>query len=135
MKKVNWIKITGTAALLHIVLAVLSFFEVVIYSYYINKGQNNAFYEAHATKTAPYISGIFGSVLIYFFVIQLTKRKRYSPFLIGIGLPLLYTLLDVLLLITASANWAEQLNAILISNLIKLAIGIIAAFVVKLSKK
>jgi hypothetical protein len=134
MKRINWLKILGVAILIHVILIALSFIEVFIYSTLINPGQTKEFYEGHATKTAPYVATIAGFILMYLFVVRLNRKKETNPFLIGFALPIIYIIIDFILLASTTPDWTKQLNIPLISNFIKLLAGIIAAYRIKQSK-
>lgn len=110
-------KLIGLALLTMVVLILLSFLEVAIYSYLINPGHDEAFYEAHAFESAPWISAIFGFV-IFFLVARYWKRKGYSnlPRLI-ILFPVVYVLLDIVVITTAGAGqWSSFIWIFLIAN-------------------
>lgn len=112
-------KLIGLATLTMITLVVLSFIEVTIYSYLINPGQNESVYEAHANASAPYISAVFGFV-IFFLVVRYWKKKQY-PNLSRLALlfPLIYVLLDVILLTAAAVSWADFILVFAIANTAK----------------
>jgi hypothetical protein len=134
MKRISWLKIFGIAILIHVILIALSFLEVFIYSTLINPGQTKVFYEGHATKTAPYVATIAGFILMYLFVVRLSRKKETNPFLIGLALPIIYIVIDFILLAVTIPDWTKQLNIPLISNFIKFLAGIIAAYRVKTAK-
>lgn len=128
MKQVNWLKVFGFAILMHVILIGLSILTVFIYSLVINPGQPEAFYEAFAVKSGPYVSAIGGFILVYLFVIWLNRGKTVSPFIIGLGLPTVYIIIDYLLVAFTMPNWTEGLPVMLVSDAIKLLAGIIAAY-------
>lgn len=112
-------KLIGLVTLTMITLVVLSFIEVTVYSYLINPGQNESVYEAHANASAPYISAIFGFV-IFFLVVRFWKKKQY-PNLSRLALlfPLIYVLVDVILLTVAGVSWADFILVFAIANTAK----------------
>src|SRR5690606_6020345 len=112
-------KLIGLATLTMITLVVLSFIEVTVYSYLINPGQNESVYEAHANASALYISAIFGFV-IFFLVVRYWKKKQY-PNLSRLALlfPLIYVLLDVILLTAAAVSWADFILVFAFANTAK----------------
>lgn len=112
-------KLIGLAVLTMITLVVLSFIEVTVYSYLINPGQNESVYEAHANASAPYISAIFGFV-IFFLVARFWKKKQY-PNLSRLALlfPLIYVILDVILLTAAAVSWADFILVFAFANTAK----------------
>lgn len=110
-------KLIGLALLTMVVLVLLSFLEVAIYSYLINPGHDEDFYEAHAYASALWISAIFGFV-IFFLVARYWKRKAYSNLRrLIILFPVVYVLLDIMI-ITASAagQWSSFIWIFLIAN-------------------
>src|SRR5690606_3634297 len=102
-----------------ITLVMLSFIEVGVYSYLINSGQDESVYEAHANASAPYISAIFGFV-IFFLMVRYWKKKQY-PNLSRLALlfPLIYVLVDVILLTAAGVSWANFILIFAIANTAK----------------
>ena len=73
MKQYMILKLIGLTILTMIVLVILSFLEVAVYSYLINPGQEQSVYEAHANTSAPYISGIFGFIVFFFVSLSITS--------------------------------------------------------------
>jgi len=117
MNKFRILKLIGFAIATMIFLVLLSFLEVAIYSYLINPGQIESFYEQHAMLTAPYISGIFGFIVFYL-VTQYWTRKQYdSVFSLSILYPSIYVLIDLLILIpTGFLFTIEAFTIFLIAN-------------------
>jgi hypothetical protein len=119
MKKYVILKLIGLAILTMITLVIISFIEVAVYSYLINPGQENNFYEAHAELTAPYISGIFGFI-VFFLVARYWKKKEYpDAFKLAILFPLIYVLLDVTLITAAGVKWSDFILIFAIANTAK----------------
>jgi len=116
MKKYAVLKLIGLAMLTMITLVFISFLEVAVYSYLINPGQDAAVYDAHALSSAPYISGIFGFI-IFFLVVRYWKKKKYPNLTTLVFLfPLIYVLLDLIIVTAAGVRWAEFLIIFLIAN-------------------
>ena len=116
MKKYVILKLVGLAILTMITLVIISFIEVAVYSYLINPGQPVSVYDAHAKDSAPYISGIFGFI-IFFFVARYWKKKSYPGLLKLVLLyPLIYLVLDVILLTMAGINWADFIPIFALAN-------------------
>lgn len=92
-----WLKLIGVALLLHIVLIVISILEVAIYSNLINPGKGKAFYSAHATVSAPWVSAIFGSLFMFLLVKRFIKRFSQQHLAYTIWLPVIYIVIDFLL--------------------------------------
>lgn len=96
-----WLKLIGTVLLLHVILVVLSIIEVAIYSIAISPGKEKAFYEEHATQSGPWISAIFGSLLMFFFVKHYLKRFDHQQSTYAIGLPVIYLGIDLILIVVS----------------------------------
>lgn len=119
MKKYVIPKLIGLAVLTMITLVIISFLEVAVYSYLVNPGQEERVYEAHANASAPYISGIFGFI-VFFLVARYWKKKKYPDagkraFLF----PLVYVLLDIILITAAGVKWADFIFIFAIANAAK----------------
>ena len=121
MKKYMIPKLIGLVILTMVTLILLSFAEVAVYSYLINPGQDVSVYEAHANVSAPYISGIFGFI-IFFLVARYWKRKQYDHVIQLVFLfPLIYILLDIIIISASGVNWADYYHIVLIANAAKIA--------------
>jgi hypothetical protein len=129
-EKINWWKVAGAVVLTHIILIALSILETTIYSYLVNPGQPLEVYQRHAEMAGPWISSIFGSAIIFFFVYKLNKGKTVNPFIIGIALPVAYTVIDIAILIVMGFD-AGMLPSVLGFSTVKIAAGVIAAYWVK----
>ncbi len=102
-----------------ITLVIISFIEVAIYSYLINPGQDQSVYEAHANLSAPYISGIFGFI-VFFLVAHYWKKKEYpNVFKLTILYPLIYVLLDIIIITAAGVKWSDFILIFAIANTVK----------------
>ncbi len=120
MKKLVLLKLAGLAVLAMITLVIFSFLEVAVYAYLINPGQSESFYEAHANSTAPYISGIFG-FLVFFFVARYWTKKGYeNAFRLALLFPLVYILLDAILITAAGVSWSEFIFIFTLANIAKI---------------
>lgn len=119
MKKFVIPKLIGLVLLTMITLVLISFAEVAVYSYFINPGQQESVYEAHANDSAPYISGIFGFI-IFFLVARYWKKKEYRDvFKLVILFPLLYLLLDVIIITAAGVKWSDYILIFALANTAK----------------
>ncbi len=129
--KIPWLKIIGWALLLHIILIALSILEVVIFSTIIEPGQEPTYYEQHAQITAPYISIIFG-IILFFFISRLLVKKRYNKRkLIGLLLPAIYIIMDLLFLQLSDTDWGQQFWTFMISFITKVLASYIGATTIK----
>lgn len=118
MKKHTVLKLIGLAVLVMITLVLISFIEVAVYSYIINRGQENNVYERHAELSAPYISGIFGFI-VFFLITRYWKKKGYQEKLVFL-FPLTYILLDVVvILLAATDEWSSFILIFIIANTAK----------------
>jgi hypothetical protein len=119
MKKYVILKLIGLAILTMITLVTISILEVTVYSYLINPGQEVSVYDAHAEMTAPYISGIFGFI-VFFLVARHWKKKKYQNLLKLVFLfPLIYVLLDIIIITSAGVKWADFILIFAIANTAK----------------
>ena len=119
MKKYEVLKLIGLSILTMITLVLISFLEVAVYSYLINPGQVESVYEAHANASAPYISGIFGFI-IFFLVARYWKKKEYpNVFKLVILFPLIYVLLDIIIITAAGVKWSDFILIFAIANTAK----------------
>ena len=119
MKQYIILKLIGLAILTMITLVLISFLEVAVYSYIINPGQVESVYEAHANTSAPYISGIFGFI-IFFLVARYWKKKEYpNVFKLVILFPLIYVLLDIIIITAAGVKWSDFILIFAIANTAK----------------
>lgn len=119
MKKYTIPKLVGLAILTMITLVIISFIEVAIYSYLINPGQEESIYEAHANFSAPYISGIFGFI-VFFLVARFWKKKEYTNVLkLVILYPLVYIMLDIIIITAAGVQWSDFFLIFAIANTAK----------------
>ena len=102
-----------------ITLIIISFLEVAMYSYLINPGQEQSVYEAHANTIAHYISGVFGFV-VFFLVARYWKKKEYpNVFKLIILFPLIYILLDIIIITAAGVKWSDFIIIFAIANTAK----------------
>jgi hypothetical protein len=130
MKKIKvWLKLIGVAILLHIILIALSILEVAVYSYLVAPGKDEAFYNAHAQMSGPWISGIFGSLIIFLLARNFIKKNNDRHLTYVIALPVIYIVLDVLILLPFNIDWAEHLPVFLMANGAKVAGSFLGYFV------
>jgi hypothetical protein len=116
MKKYTVLKLIGLAILTMITLVIISILEVVVYSYVINPGQVENVYETHAQYSAPYISGIFGFI-IFFLIARYWKKKGYeNAFKLVILFPLIYVLLDIIIITISGAQWSGFILIFILAN-------------------
>jgi hypothetical protein len=119
MKKYVILKLIGLAILTMIILVIISFLEVAVYSFLVNPGQEQSVYEAHANTSAPYISGIFGFIVFYL-VARYWKKKKYpNAFKLAILFPLIYVLLDIIIITAAGVKWSDFILIFAIANTAK----------------
>lgn len=119
MKKYVIFKLIGLAILTMITLVIISFIEVAMYSYLINPGQEHSVYDAHAFSSAPYISGIFGFI-IFFLIARYWKKKEYqNSFKLAILFPVIYILLDIILITSAGVIWSDFIVIFAVANTAK----------------
>lgn len=119
MKKNIVLKLIGLAILTMITLVIISFLEVAVYSYLINPAQNQSIYEAHANSSAPYISGAFGFIIFYLVSRYWMKKKFQNVFRLAILFPLIYVLLDIIIITAAGVKWSDFILIFAIANAAK----------------
>ena len=119
MKKYVIFKLIGLAILTMITLVIISILEVTIYSYLINPGQDVSIYDAHAEITAPYISGIFGFIIFFLVTRHWKKRKYQNSLKLAFLLPLIYVLLDIIIITAAGVKWSDFFFIFAIANAAK----------------
>lgn len=119
MKKYVILKLIGLAILTMIILVMISFLEVAVYSYLVNPSQEQSIYDAHANSYAPYISGIFGFIVFYL-IARYWKKKEYpNVFKLAILFPLIYVLLDIIIITAAGVKWSDFILIFAIANAAK----------------
>lgn len=116
MKKYIILKLVGLAFLSMITLIIISFIEVAIYSYLINPGQEMSVYDAHARSSAPYVSGIFGFIIFFLIARYWTKNNYDNLLKLVILLPVVYLILDIIILTSVGVKWAEVILIFIIAN-------------------
>ena len=116
MKKYRILKLIGLAILTMIILVVISFLEVAVYSYLINPGQEQSVYEAHANSSAPYISGIFGFIVFFLIARHWKKKEYHNLFKLIILFPLIYVLLDIIIISIAGVQWSSFIFIFILAN-------------------
>jgi hypothetical protein len=124
-----WLKLIGVAILLHIILILLSIIEVAIYSFIILPGKDQAFYNAHATLTGPWISAIFGSLLMFFLVKRFLKRFTKQQLTYAIGLPAIYLAIDLMLLFVSGYQLKDFLYQSVLATVPKIVAVSLAYFI------
>ena len=114
-----------------VALIILSVVEVAIYSYIINPGQATTVYDAHATTSAPWISGILGFI-IFFLVVRYWSKKKYTNLLmLALGYVVTYVVVDLIIFFAFSVDWSEYLSIFLLANGAKLLGAMTGYFVYK----
>ena len=117
MKKYKLLKLFGMTILTMVTLIIVSFIEVVFYSYVINPNQSISVYEQHAKFSAPIVSGL-GGFAIFFLIARYWKKKKYSNlFKLVLLFPLIYIIFDlIILLIIGSAEWQSFIFIFILAN-------------------
>lgn len=116
MKKFVILKLIGLAILAMIILVIISFLEVAVYSYLINPGKDQSIYETHANFSAPYISGIFGFILFFLVSRYWTKKEYPNVFKLAILFPLIYILMDIVIITVVGVKWSDFILIFAIAN-------------------
>lgn len=118
-----FLKIAGWAVLLHVVLIGLTILEVFVYSTFVNREQDSHVYEEHAEQSGPYIGIIVGFILTYILLLNLTKKGHEEKRKICIGIPIVYIVIDIIILIISGADLSSNLLVFGISYATKLLAG------------
>jgi len=124
-----WLKLVGTAFLLHVVLILLSIVEVVIYSYIISPGKDQSFYNAHATITGPWVSAIFGSLFMFFLVKRFIKRFSAQQLTYAIWLPVIYLAIDLVLFFVSGYKFNDFAYQFVLATIPKIVASALAYFI------
>lgn len=123
-----WLKLIGTVFLLHVVLILLSIIEVTIYSYLIVPGKSKEFYNTHATISGPWISAIFGSLLMFLLVKRFLKRFTKQRLTYTIGLPAIYLAIDLILVFVLGYQLNDFAYQFVLAAFPKIAAVLLAYF-------
>lgn len=116
MKKYVIPKLIGLAIMTMILLVILSILEVAVYSHLINPNQELSLYKSHANMSAPYVSGIFGFI-IFFIISRYWTQKKYDNISnLIFQFPLIFVLIDILVLLLSGVKWEVFLVTFLIAN-------------------
>ena len=122
IKRLAWI--IGAALLSMVLNIVLSILYVAFYSYFINLGHDQRFYEEYANVAAPYCSIIFGIPVLYFVGRWIGgKWERNFAVKAAVLVWLVYALIDLSVL--TAAGWTIQLAVI---SVISMTTKLIAAY-------
>lgn len=95
----------------------------------IESGKEEAFYESHAGVSGPWVSGIFGSLFIFFIVRRYIKKNYGQPLTYAIAFPLVYIIWDVIILLPFNINWLEHLPVLLMANGVKVAASLLSFYI------
>jgi cytochrome c biogenesis factor len=129
IRRLVWI--IAAAIVILIVNVGLSVLYMVVYSYLINPGHDERFYQEHIKVAAPYCSIVFGIPLFYF-VCRWISGKWEKDFAVksAISVWIFYALIDVIIAITAGGlafSIAGLMTVSLITKLISAYFGGLSA--------
>ncbi len=110
------LKLIGLAILTMIMLVIISILEVTLYSYVVNPGQEVSVYEAHAKFSAPFISGIFGFIIFFLIARHWKKQEYHNLFKLIVLFPLIYVLLDIVVLLLGTVQWSSFTLIFILAN-------------------
>ena len=116
MKKYIVLKLIGLALLAMIILIIISILEVTLYSYIINPGEAVSVYEAHATVSAPYVSGSCGFILFFLIARHWKKKEFHNVLTLIILFPLTYVVLDLVVILLAGVQWSSFILTYTLAN-------------------
>lgn len=123
----TWLKIFVWAILIHITLIVLSVLEVFIYSLF-KPNQEDSFYTEHAELTGPYISIFFGFFIFYFVARYLSKDFTRNKIVFALSLPIIYTIIDFLIVHYSGVDWNNHMIIFTISFFVKVLASFLGVF-------
>ena len=127
-KRLVWM--IGAAVLILVVNVGLSVVYMVFYSYLINPGHDERFYQEHVKIAAPYCSIFFGIPLFYF-VCRWIGGKWEKDFALksAVGVWLVYALIDAAVLVSSglTLGMAGLMAVSLITKLISAYFGGLSA--------
>ena len=127
-KRLIWM--IGAAVLILVVNVGLSVVYMVFYSYLINPGHDERFYQEHVKIAAPYCSIFFGIPLFYF-VCRWIGGKWEKDFALksAVGVWLVYALIDAAVLVSSglTLGMAGLMAVSLITKLISAYFGGLSA--------
>lgn len=124
-----WLKPMFAAIFLHITLISISIITELIYSSFVNPGKEAAFYRSHAEKTGPWISAIFGSILVFLIVRWFIKRSKSRFLVFAILFPVVYFVTDLIILSLFPVKWNEVILVILLSNGVKFIASLLSYYI------
>ncbi len=128
IRRLFWI--IAAAILILVVNVALSIVYMVFYSYVINPGHDEQFYQEHIKIAAPYCSIVFG-ISLFYFVCRWIGGKWEKDFSVkaAVSVWIVYALIDVTALIASGLTfWIVVLMTIsLITKLISAYFGGLAA--------
>lgn len=128
IKRLAWI--IGAAIFILVVNVALSVVYMVFYSYFINPGHDEQFYQEHVKIAAPYCSIVFGIPLFYF-VCRWIGGKWEKDFAVkaAISVWIVYALIDLTVLVASGLTlWISGLMSVsLLTKLISAYFGGLSA--------
>jgi len=116
-----------SALAIHIILIILSVIEVFIYSK-VNPNLENSFYRDHAEVSGPYISMFFGIIIFYFVARLLSKKLTKNKITIALALPIIYTIMDFLMVHYSGVIWEDHIAVFVLSFLVKTIGSLLGVF-------
>lgn len=128
MKPKRWLEIVGTAILIEILLILISIAEVFIWGFTQSGPPTDATAQAHAEAVGPFLSAIFGALLMYAAAWNFCRRDTEHRYLYAIALPTIYLLLDVAILLFYPVDWLHHFPVLLAANAPKFAGSLFATF-------
>lgn len=113
--------IVGAAIFILIVNVALTFAYMIVYSYAVNPGHDEQFYQEHVKTAAPFCSIFFGIPLFYFVCRQIGgKWEKEFAIKAAVLIWIVYALIDLLIVAAASGITFIVSGFVAISLLTKL---------------
>lgn len=123
-----WLKLPGDTLIIMLIGIALTFGEVFMYSLF-HPGLDQHAREAHANRSGPWISATTGFMLMFLFTRRFIIKHREHRFLYAIALPILYMVLDILVLLLLKTDPNGVWKVFLLSNGVKITGSLAAYFI------
>lgn len=132
MEKNTVLKLIGMTFASMISLIILSIIWVAIYSYTIDPGHDQAYYEAYADVSTPWVASI-GAFILFYIVTRFWMIAEYKNIATLVwAFPLTYAVIDLLILTIGNlVVWSEFYGIFLIAQAAKFGGSYLAWFTAK----
>jgi uncharacterized membrane protein SpoIIM required for sporulation len=118
--KINWLNVLLTVILSMAITVVISIFVVFIYSL-IYPSQEYSAYQSFANKSGPWVAGIAGGFLMFWFSRRHYQKYKTADIGYSIALPATYLIIDFLILLLMGVVWSAYWWVLLLAHAPKFA--------------